>query len=86
MKCRSKWQTHLKNTWYRDCKRSQAPLRVGFAVFGKHSRSDASEDGDDEDVDGKHEKATLNTHHDLLPGDLQWSWEGGTESKTVNLR
>ena len=33
--------------------------------------SDAAKDGDDEDVDGEHEKATLHTHHDLLPGDFQ---------------
>lgn len=63
--------THLQNTRYCYCKRFQVPLQVGFIVFGNYTRSDASKDGDDEDVDGEHEKATLNTHHDLLPGDLQ---------------
>lgn len=82
----SNCQTHLQNTWYSDCKRSQVPLWVGFIVFGNYTRSDASEDGDDEDVDGEHEEAALNTHHELLPGDLQWSWEGGKESKTLNYR
>lgn len=39
--------------------------------FGNYARPDASEDGDDEDVDWKHEKTTLNSHHYFLPGDLQ---------------
>lgn len=66
--------THLKNGWYGNHLGSQNIVTAAFLRFWSHAGSDASENGDDEDVDWEHEETTLHPHHDFLPGDFQWTW------------
>lgn len=73
---RNERRTHLQSTWYGYWRLSHVLLRIAFFRFGNNARFDASEDGDDEDVDWKHEKAALYSHHDLLPGDFQRTCKG----------
>lgn len=65
---------NLQNGWYADGRKSPVLLVVAFFRFWDGARSDASEDGDDEDVDWEHEETTLYPHHNFLPGDFQRTW------------
>lgn len=80
----NKQETHPQDTRHGDSGGSGVALLLVLG-FQDNPRSDASKDGDDEDVDWKHEKATLDAHHDLLPCDLQGAWEGGEESKQSKI-
>lgn len=46
-----------------------------FLLWLDESWLDTAEYGDDEDVDGEHEQTAFHPHHDLLPSDLQRTWD-----------